>query len=204
MQKDAHKLGITKPEWIGVCGEERVRDAIKKNFPSPGYHLLNNITLPLTYGGTTQVDHILICPKGVFVIETKNMAGVVFGVPSRNIWKQVVRDKLFEFKNPLHQNYQHQQTVIDVLDFIPSNAVISTVVFSGSATFGWGMPENVFTPAGLSKFITNDNNIRLSPTLIQRCIGKIELARYELTLETDIEHVDFIQRKHGYIDYDKY
>jgi hypothetical protein len=82
--------------------------------------------------------------------------------------------------------------------------VISTVVFSGSATFGWGMPENVFTPAGLSKFITNDNNIRLSPTLIQRCIGKIELARYELTLETDIEHVDFIQRKHGYIDYDKY
>lgn len=38
------------------------------------YHLLHDLTLP-TPNGTTQIDHVLVSPYGVFVIETKNMGG---------------------------------------------------------------------------------------------------------------------------------
>ena len=46
--------------------------------PKEDYHLIKNITLP-TGDGTTQIDHILVSRFGVFVIETKNMKGWIFG-----------------------------------------------------------------------------------------------------------------------------
>lgn len=42
------------------------------------YISINNITLP-TVNGTTQIDHVIVSQYGMFVIETKNMKGWIFG-----------------------------------------------------------------------------------------------------------------------------
>lgn len=42
------------------------------------YTTLNNITIP-TANGTTQIDHVVVSRHGIFVIETKNMKGWIFG-----------------------------------------------------------------------------------------------------------------------------
>ena len=39
------------------------------------YHRLNNITLPLSNGGSTQIDHVIVSVYGIFVIETKHYKG---------------------------------------------------------------------------------------------------------------------------------
>ena len=39
--------------------------------------------LPADDGGTTQIDHILVSKYGIFVIETKNRKGWIFGGPQQ-------------------------------------------------------------------------------------------------------------------------
>ena len=43
------------------------------------YRQLNDVTLGLQDGTTTQIDHLVISVYGVFVIETKNMSGWIYG-----------------------------------------------------------------------------------------------------------------------------
>src|SRR5690349_5181354 len=50
-------------------GEASVHNLVVSNFKAPTFHLLNNVTLPFQ-DGTTQIDHILVSTKGIFVIET--------------------------------------------------------------------------------------------------------------------------------------
>jgi len=74
------------PEEKGRRGEAFVNKyAIK--YLTEEYHLLNNVTLEITQG-TTQIDHIIISPYGVFVIETKNKSGWIYGSERQKNWTQ--------------------------------------------------------------------------------------------------------------------
>lgn len=42
----------------------------------------------LTSNGTTQIDYLLISPFGVFIIETKNIRGWIFGSENQAKWTQ--------------------------------------------------------------------------------------------------------------------
>tara|TARA_B110000438_G_C15768672_1_gene630829 strand:+ start:974 stop:1243 length:270 start_codon:yes stop_codon:yes gene_type:complete len=55
----------------GIWGEIRFKLKIKI-WCNDYYKLLSNTYYKTSYG-TTQVDHILISPKGIFVIEVKNL-----------------------------------------------------------------------------------------------------------------------------------
>jgi Nuclease-related domain len=86
-------------------GEALVANAIEVCLPKP-HVLMNNVTLE-TERGTTQTDHILILPTGIFVIETKHYQGWIFGKPDQKQWTQVIYHKKSRFQNPIHQNYAH-------------------------------------------------------------------------------------------------
>src|ERR1044071_6399221 len=81
-------------------GEAAVHKVIVANFHSPQYHLLNNLTIPFQ-DGTTQIDHILISTKGIFVIETKNYSGWIFGDDKSKQWMQVIYRVKNRFQNPI-------------------------------------------------------------------------------------------------------
>ena len=49
------------------------------------YRRIHDIILP-SKNGTTQVDHVLISAFGIFVIETKNMKGWIFGGQNDSTW----------------------------------------------------------------------------------------------------------------------
>lgn len=71
------------------------------------------MTLP-TPDGTTQVDHVIVSRFGVFVIETKNHKGWVFGEERSRKWAQVIYRNKYQFLNPLRQNYKHLKAVQEV------------------------------------------------------------------------------------------
>jgi len=59
---------VLKSAWFkGVVGEWMVNFVISRNFKQPEYFLFKDILLP-TEDGTTQLDHVLLSPYGVFVI----------------------------------------------------------------------------------------------------------------------------------------
>jgi len=89
-----------KPFIKGKVGELAVAVHVKLYLKDPRYILLNDCTLPDEQAGTTQIDHILLSPFGIFVIETKNYTGWIFGGERQKMWTQKIYKKAINFKTP--------------------------------------------------------------------------------------------------------
>ena len=112
-------FGVFKSPWFkGALGETFVRLIAKFRLPADTYHPIHNVTLP-TADGSTQIDHIFVSRFGIFVVETKNMKGWIFGGESQAQWTQKIFRKSFKFQNPLRQNYKHTKTLESALEISP-------------------------------------------------------------------------------------
>ena len=114
------------PTARGKRGENKVRRAIGDTIENERY-VINNLTLN-NEGKTSQIDHIVINPRGIFVIETKNYSGNIYGDENQREWTQVlaygkVKNKLY---NPIKQNATHMYNVRKIVGRLP---VYSLVVF---------------------------------------------------------------------------
>lgn len=189
-------LGRYRSYSLRNSGEALLASTLSRNFSAPDFHLMNNVTLQVK-DGTTQVDHILVSRFGIFVIETKNYKGWIFAGAKNRSWTQVIFKRKFTFQNPIHQNYKHVLAVQALLDFIPSEAVRSAVVFTGKAEFKTEVPEGVFSLRGFIEHVRNSTTELLSVNRVQFCVGRLETNRLALTRKTDVEHIQSLQRKYG-------
>jgi restriction system protein len=152
---------LALPAVKGYLGELLVRVSARMLLDRENYVPLHNVTLR-TRDGTTQVDHVIVSPYGVFVIETKNMRGWIFGGEKQSQWTQKIFRKTFRFQNPLRQNYKHVRAVEEALR-IPAETAHSVVVFVGGATFKTPMPENVTRGVGYAPGTSSPFANRCSP-----------------------------------------
>jgi hypothetical protein len=190
-------LGKTRRRAEENTGEAAVRKAISKLFGGQSYHLLNNVTLPLL-DGTTQIDHILVSTKGIFVIETKHYNGWIFGDAKSSKWTQVLnKNTKNPFQNPIHQNYLHVKTIQRMLDFVPNDCIHSMVVFTGEAIFKTAVPPNVYSLQGLIKSLREFKDDVLTETNFYLSVGRLECKRREISGKTDVEHVAHLNKKFG-------
>ena len=177
-------------------GESAVRRLLTEKLPAHKYHLLNNVTLP-TRDGSTQIDHVLVSTRGVFVIETKHYSGWLFGDTKSRKWTRIKYRWKSQFQNPIHQNYGHLKAVQTLLDFLNPDVVMSMVVFTGDAEFKSEVPEGVYYFHELPIAIRAHTNEVMSENRMQFCVGRLECARYQLSEETDIEHIQRIEERIG-------
>jgi restriction system protein len=175
-------------------GEAFVRNTIVANFKSPNFHLLNNVTISFQ-DGTTQIDHILISTKGIFVIETKHYSGWIFGSEKSNQWTQVIYRIKNRFQNPIHQNYRHVKAIQQLLDFLPKEHIHSIVVFSGSAVFKTPLPNGVVYLTQLPDLPRTFQDDIITSNRLEFCVGRLECKRYEITGKTDIQHRAYLAKK---------
>lgn len=69
---------------------------------------LKNIYIPKEDGGTSEIDLVYITQKGIFVIESKNYSGWIFGDEYSQYWTQSLPNKQKNrFYNPIRQNRTH-------------------------------------------------------------------------------------------------
>lgn len=163
------------------------------------YHLIRNVTLP-SEDGTTQIDHLIVSPYGVFVVETKNMKGWIFGGARQRYWTQKIYRHSSKFQNPLHQNYKHLKTVQSRLG-LTDDQLCSLVVFVGDSTFKTPMPDNVTQGLGFIRFIKSHTSVVLTTVQVQTLVEEIALGRLKPTWRTHREHAKHVQgiveRKQG-------
>lgn len=186
-------LTSSSPEDKGEKGERIVRLEAESMLDKDKYHLLNNVTLR-TGNGTTQIDHIIVSIYGVFVVETKNMAGWIFGNSKQRTWTQIFYKDRYKFQNPLHQNYKHVKTLKSLL-MLNSLQLHSVVVFAGNCDFKTEMPENVTYLEGFIEHIESKQQPVLVESEVFEIIAKIVTERLEPSLETDREHVKYLRNK---------
>ncbi len=185
-------VAILKTPFIkGIVGEYQVNLAAKLFLDKRIYTLFENVTLP-TEDGTTQIDHIIVSRYGVFVIETKNMKGWIFGNPQQKTWTQKIYRHTTKFQNPLHQNYKHTQTLRIALELAPGK-VFSVVVFVGDSTFKTAMPENVVYGRGYIRFIKSKMQPILSDGEVLDICTRIQSGRSKPSIRTHIDHVKHVK-----------
>ncbi|MGZ8943762.1 MAG: NERD domain-containing protein [Methylobacter sp.] len=176
----------------GILGELMVNLAAKFFLDKNVYTLFKNVTLP-TEDGTTQIDHIIVSRYGVFVIETKNMKGWIFGSPDQSTWTQKIYRYTNKFQNPRRQNYKHTKTLQTALELDPDK-VFSLVVFVGDSTFKTPMPDNVVYGGGYIRFIKNKTQPILSDSEVLDICARIESGRLKPTIKTHRDHVKHVKK----------
>jgi hypothetical protein len=179
---------IVKSPWFkGLMGEFVVSLSAKWLLDKNQYHLIKNVTLP-TEDGTTQIDHIIVSVFGIFVVETKNMKGWIFGSQKQKTWTQRVYKHSSKFQNPLHQNYKHVKTLESLLG-LDEQQVHSVIVFVGNSTFKTEMPENVTYGGGYARYIKSKTIPVLTESQVIEITGKIEQKRLTPSFKTNRKHV---------------
>ena len=71
----------------GAAGERSVARRLA-TLPKEQYVILNDLLLPTSYG-TTQIDHVVVSIYGIFVIETKNYKGIIYGGQDAETWTHI-------------------------------------------------------------------------------------------------------------------
>lgn len=104
----------SRAESLGESGERTVSSYLE-DLPFDDYMVFNDLLIR-DRNYTTQIDHIVISRFGVFVLETKNIHGKVYGSGDKEFWSQYLPDwgykrygstQEYEVRNPLLQNAGH-------------------------------------------------------------------------------------------------
>lgn len=165
IQKNMETGGGYQATVSGLYGEFTV-SAVFKSLPEE-YHVINDVLLrtgvqlrlyqPERYGESpwklvkkrnriyevvnksSQLDHLIVSPFGIFVIETKNHKGWVFGDINGKVWTQVLGGENnaraygghdhYTFFNPVTQNNLHIQHLSKSIQ-IPQSYMAGMIVFT--------------------------------------------------------------------------
>ena len=115
---------LKRPETRGKRGENNVKRIIGKTIENEQY-VINNLILPHNET-TTQIDHVVINHRGIFVIETKNYSGDIYGAENQREWTQVLANGRTQNKlyNPLKQNATHIYCIKQIVGSLPIHSLV--------------------------------------------------------------------------------
>lgn len=177
----------------GFIGEKRIQAIV--NQLGEEYSVFHDLYVPTEQGHLTQIDHLILSPYGIFVIETKNYDGWIFGSEKQKMWTQVIYKKKSKFLNPIFQNYGHVKAIECYLE---RKDVHSVIVFSNAATFKFKEPfqsATVIQNAALKTTIQSYKQELIHSYTVKQLAKKIALLQPETKQEkkrlrqTHMQHI---------------
>lgn len=159
----------------GRLGEFYTYECLK---PLEGYkRWLFNVYVPKAHGETTELDVVLLHESGIYVLESKNYSGWIFGTESERYWTQTLpagggRTQKARFFNPIIQNKGHVKWLQAFLAdrMLP---IYSYVVFSDHCTL-----KKVTLTSGKHQVMNRRNLL----SAIQKNVSRVgaRLSKYEI------------------------
>ncbi|MDY0095885.1 MAG: NERD domain-containing protein [Candidatus Vecturithrix sp.] len=175
--------------WVG----EAQGVLAKKLFLDPKVYVdINNVTIP-TSNGSTQIDHVIVSRYGIFVVETKNMDGWIFGDQKNPQWTQSIFGKKYKFQNPLHQNYRHTKALSEFLG-LDHSKFISIVMFWGECEFKTPLPPNVMS-RGYTSYIKSHTAVVFSDQEVQEIAVALRDGMLPKSWTTRRQHVASLKER---------
>lgn len=178
-------------------GEQKVADILAGELSYKDYFLFNNIIINSKNNVSTQIDHIVVSKFGIFVIESKDLNGWIFGSRNAFTWTQSMPGAVkYKFQNPIRQNYGHLMALKELMPFAKDN-FYSIVVFTGSAEIKTERIDNVLYLSELIECIKKYNQEKLNENEVQFAVGKLSYACQTINITVD-EHVSNIHANKNY------
>ncbi|KRU23467.1 DNA topoisomerase I [Psychrobacter sp. C 20.9] len=187
-----------KSTFKGFLGETVINVAMWLKLEKDVYHRLNNVTLPLANGGSTQIDHVIVSVYGIFVIETKNYKGWIYGSEKQKQWIQAFPNgSKFKFQNPLRQNYLHIKTLADLLG-LELSYFHSMIAFIGECELKTRdeLPEHVLT-SGMVSYVKKKQDKLLTEDEVSSIVEQINSNRFSKSWRTNRQHKAYLKDKHS-------
>lgn len=164
---------------------------------------------------SSQLDHLIVSPYGIFVIETKNHKGWVFGDVNGKVWTQVLRgdngwrayggNSHYTFFNPVTQNELHLQHLSKNLN-IPRQFMTGMIVFTNpDAHLGNVNCNCCYTLDMLAEAIFSYNKQLWSPKQTEQVIKAVDklnsngyiLSQEHIKYTKDLQHRHEINRMYA-------
>ena len=178
------------PKAKGKAGENYIQKILQNTIQGNGY-IFKDYLFSVN-GKSCQIDHIVICANGVFVIETKNFSGRIYGSEEQREWTQVlasghVKNKLY---NPLKQNLTHIYMLKKIL---PRNIPLIPLVVFVRGNIEYLSTDKVLTPVELKEELIRPRGYILSAEQQQEIYNR--LASVATVGEgSETEHIQSIHR----------
>jgi hypothetical protein len=97
-------------------------------------------------GGFIHIDHILLTPRGVLVLDTRRVTGLIFGGDQMSDWTVMGRGHRYTFDNPQPALYDRIAAVKALVGEVP---VEGRLLFSNVGKFTKGIPKWVLMLDGI-------------------------------------------------------
>lgn len=190
----------------GKLGEYYTFDKLKT---LQGYKkYLFNCYLPKADGTTTEIDVIFLHESGVYVLESKNYSGWIFGNEAQQRWTQTLpvgRNKSAKknsFMNPIIQNEVHLKWLRNYLGDTKKIPIHSYIVFSERCEL-----KNVTVTSTVHHVIKREqllNAIQQNAKIVGNCLSvqDIDMLYEKLYPLTQVNkeqkqiHIENIRKKH--------
>jgi hypothetical protein len=155
-------LGID-PQWIGIGAavvlvgvaaffglrafQRRARrKALLVRLKRIAFETAHQVLVPDGMGGFIHIDHLLLTPRGVLVLDTRRVAGLIFGGDQMSDWTVMGRGHRYTFDNPQPSLYDRIAAVKALVGEVP---VEGRLLFSNAGKFTKGIPKWVLMLDGI-------------------------------------------------------
>ncbi|MBO5882839.1 MAG: NERD domain-containing protein [Clostridia bacterium] len=181
--------GFIGEVWVKfVIGKTNDRADKKENIK----YVINNLLLQTEDGRTSQTDHVVINKNGVFVIETKNYSGRIYGDDNRKEWTQVLNYGKMKnhFYSPVKQNMGH---IYKIKQIIPEDVPICSIIVFVKGNIKFINSQYVYTLSGLHKKLKETSEREMTPLEMKKTYD-ILLNSNKSKEITNKEHVENIRK----------
>lgn len=178
--------------WFKGCiGETMVNMGASLLLNKKDYHRIKNVSLSTGYGSAL-IDHIIVSRFGIFVVEIKNMKGLIFGNAYQKKWTQRIFKYTRTFQNPLQHGCKHCKTIEEALGLGPDK-IFSIVVFTGESVFATPMPDNVVYGGRYIRYIKSKTEVLLTEAEVQQIIRQIADGCLESSIKSHLRHAQHVR-----------
>jgi Nuclease-related domain len=98
----------------------------------------HQVLVPDGMGGFIHIDHLLLTPRGILLLDTRRVAGLIFGGDQMSDWTVMGRGHRYTFDNPQPALYDRIAAVKAIVGEVP---VEGRLLFSNVGKFTKGMPK---------------------------------------------------------------
>jgi hypothetical protein len=203
--KDSKNLSTINSEKHGCkCymddltdGEIEVARILSEGLSYKDYFIFNNLMVPSERNGSSQIDHLVVSKFGVFVIESKDFSGWIFGSREQENWTQSLPGGVdrFQFQNPIRQNWSHVMALRALLPFLSEATFHSIVVFTEKGEIKTPRIEGVVMAGDLVATITKNAEIKMSDDGLHMAIGKLSYLCQAADISFS-DHLGNLQSRH--------
>jgi hypothetical protein len=148
--------------WAFRAYQRRARRrALLARLERVAFEAVHQVLVPDGMGGFIHIDHLLLTPRGVLVLDTRRVAGLIFGGDQMSDWTVMGRGRRFTFDNPQPALYDRIAAVKALTGEVP---VEGRLLFSNVGKFTKGIPKWVLMLDGIEvEFPVVDRGMKSSP-----------------------------------------